>query len=84
MYRSTLQGDGFAKIVEKVGFEVAKAVEVNPFPTFDPLPEYIEFIIVKLYKTIMVLRSVLGMENPFICSARNSRAHFIVAHKGDR
>ena len=85
VYRSTLRGEEFARVVKKSGFNAIRAVEVNSFPTIDPVPEYLDRLIVKFYKVVMMFREItLRMENPFVCSARNSRAHFIVAHKGDR
>jgi ubiquinone/menaquinone biosynthesis C-methylase UbiE len=82
VYRSELNGREFAKIVRGAGFKNVEAVEVNPFPTFDPLPEWMDYLAVKIYELIMVLRKIMFIENnPFVCRQENSRAHFIVAQK---
>lgn len=82
VHRSTLYGDDFAVIVKNAGFSDVAVYEANPFPTFDPVPLWIDRLIVKTYRSILRIRKFLHpSENPFFCSRKNSRMHFIVARK---
>jgi len=84
VYRSELSGEGFADIVRKAGFQAVEFVEINPLPTFNPLPKVIEIMVVKVYKIVLWIRKyVLGHKYPFACSPENSKEHFVVARKGE-
>ncbi len=82
VYRSNLTAQGFKRIVEESGFSNVSFYQINPFPTFDPVPEIINFIIVKIYESILKIRKIfLRINEPFLCTEKISRAHFIVAQK---
>ena len=65
------------------GFIKSYKIEVNPFPTISNLSKISEKIFVKIYLFILFLRKIIFFNkiNPFYCSEKISRAHFIVAKK---
>lgn len=82
VYRSALYGREFAELVRQAGFTSVEYVEANPFPTFDPLPKSMDFLVAAAYRFVLTLRKILMRKgDPFTCSAKNSRMHFIVATK---
>jgi len=81
VYRTFKTSLEFAEDVKRAGFSVVEVYELNPFPTFNPIPKWIEFLLVKMYESILNLRRLFGMKEPFLSSEKNSRTHFIVAVK---
>ena len=82
VYRTNKTSGDFANMVSDAGFTEVEIVEVNPFPTFDPLPLLGELFIVKLYELILLFRrKCFRMPEPFISNEANSRTHFIVGRK---
>lgn len=82
VFRSTLSSSNYLKTFKKLGYLNSKKIEVNPFPTISNIPKIIEKILVRLYLFILLIRKVFfKIPNPFQCSVKISRAHFIVAKK---
>lgn len=83
VYRSVLYGREVADLVMSCGFSDVKAYEVNPFPTFDPVPGHIDLLIVKTFQLMLWIRKKIDKtKDPFWCGEKNSRANFVVAIKG--
>lgn len=82
VYRSCWTGANFSKCVRDVGFKNVVCEEVNPFPTFGPVPRFLDNFIAKTYIFILGLRKFfVKKKNPFFCSETVSRCHFIFARK---
>lgn len=83
VYRTFKTSSDFARDATAAGSPSVRIIEVNPFPTWSPLPPALEKAVVLLYQGILRIRSlVASSEDPFYCSERNSRAHFLIAEKG--
>jgi ubiquinone/menaquinone biosynthesis C-methylase UbiE len=80
VHRSTMDGSMFAEKAREGGFERIEILEVNPFPTIDPLPKWGDWLVTRVYFLSLWLRRHLGrMPDPFLSNVRNSRVHFLVA-----
>ncbi len=72
----------FAEATRRAGFHIERIEQVNPFPTIDPLPRAIEWLVVRGYEAFMALRSRFQpRNNPYGASERNARCHFVIARK---
>ena len=82
VFRSSGQANQFRKILEEANFSDCVGNEFNPFPTFAPLPKFIDSIVVKAYQLILRYRKFfLKMQKPEYASNKNSRCHFVVGKK---
>lgn len=79
VYRTYSTASDFAQACKVAGFTQVRALEVNPFPTINPLPSYLEHQIVRLFALIINLKQRLRPKNySFECSEKISRCHFII------
>lgn len=78
VYRSVETGEAFADHAERAGFQEPDVYEVNPFPTFSPVPGWLDGFVTTVFRLILKLRDGV---TPFMAAKENSRAHFIVAQK---
>lgn len=79
VFRTYSDSSSFKAYAEEAGFTKVAILEVNPFPTIDPLPSTLENLVVLLYKFICFFRKrILHIYPPFLTSRLFSRCHFIV------
>ena len=72
----------FAVKCQNSGFSKVEKIEVNPFPTINPLPYIIEKKIVEFFSTLLDIRQKIFPEKMrFKTSKLLSRCHFIIAVK---
>ena len=82
VYRADGYAVEFMDHLRKSGFVNVTGEEVNPFPTFSPLPKSIDRLVVKIYQTILLVRSFIYRDKPpFQCSSNISRCHFVTGVK---
>ena len=78
VYRTYADAFSFRLSCLKAGFIDVETFEVNPFPTIDPLPDYMDSFITSLYIIAMVFRSKFNSRNSFMTNKHLSRCHFVV------
>jgi len=80
------RADGYAKDfmrhLENSGFIKVSGSEVNPFPTFSPLPRSLDWLVVKIYQAILFIRGYVYRDrSSFECDPHVSRCHFVTGIK---
>ena len=79
VYRTYSNSSDFAEACRQAGFIRVKQLEVNPFPTINPLPSFIEQQIVRLFGIILKIKQRVKPDMYiFECSEKISRCHFII------
>ena len=82
VYRASGYAVDFMDHLKKSGFINVTGEEVNPFPTFSPLPKSIDYLMVKIYQTLLFVRSFIYRNKPpFNCDSSISRCHFVTGVK---
>lgn len=82
VHRSNWYGKDFSTVAQRSGFKELVYFGANPFPTINPVPNYLEALIVSAYQLILKFRKKMFKRgNPFCCSEKFSRCHFLVARK---
>ena len=82
VYRTFTSSEMFAVKCQNSGFSKVEKIEVNPFPTINPLPYIIEKKIVEFFSTLLDIRQKIFPEKMrFKTSKLLSRCHFIIAVK---
>ena len=80
VYRTYNSSKEFAQKCEEAGFVNVKVIEVNPFPTINPLPYRAERFLVRLFRIILNIKFKLKKnEYVFQTSEFLSRCHFVIA-----
>lgn len=81
VYRNRLSPAEYRQAALAVGFREAWCLGVNPFPTFHPLPRWLDRTLTRGYERVLAIRSYLLAGEPFITSFLWGREHFLVARK---
>lgn len=82
VYRTHDSAETFEQYAQQAGFTDVTTLQVNPFPTIDPLPAWLERVVVNLYSLFLrVRRTFSSHNNPFVTNKTLSRVHFLVAKK---
>ncbi len=78
VYRTYANAQDFKSSCLNAGFIDVKTMEVNPFPTIDPIPDSLDSFFTRLYSLIMTVRSTFDPIKPFLTNKYISRCHFVV------